>query len=105
MDLFYNLPVPKSAAVNVRLEEPVDRELEALAQELGTTKSALIRLLTQTFIRDVKQRGLRVPVEWMSLLQPADGRSVPSTEDAPKGKQKRARAGKKNVAAKGRGPS
>jgi predicted transcriptional regulator len=74
--------VPKSAAVNIRLEEPVDRELESLARELGTTKSALIRLLTQTFLREVKERGLQIPADWRGMLSPADGRALAAESPA-----------------------
>lgn len=68
----------------VRLEPEVQERLERVAAQIGTSKSALIRLLARTFVEQmVKPDGtVQLPPQWSSVLPPADKRSAtrpPST--------------------------
>ncbi len=68
----------------VRLEPEVEEELERVAARIGTSKSALVRLLARTFVEQmVKPDGMvQLPPQWSSVLPPADKRSAtrpPST--------------------------
>jgi len=62
----------------IRLEPDIDARLQAAAERIGTSKSALIRMLAKTFCDQVIQAdgSVQLPVDWMSLLPDADGRSV-----------------------------
>jgi predicted DNA-binding protein len=72
------------AQLPVRLETDVEERLEAVAQQVGTTKSALIRLLARTFVDEfVDDKGrVSLPPNWKSLagLSDADERSRPSSD-------------------------
>jgi len=61
----------------VRLEPEVEKKLERVAARIGTSKSALIRLLARTFVEQmVKPDGtVELPPQWSSVLPPADKRS------------------------------
>jgi hypothetical protein len=69
------------AQLPVRLEPEVEERLKRIAREIGTNKSALIRLLVETFVgHAVDSRGrVRLPPDWSELLgrlPAADERSV-----------------------------
>ncbi|HXP63068.1 MAG TPA: hypothetical protein VN829_21385 [Dongiaceae bacterium] len=69
------------AQLPVRLEPEIEERLESIARDIGTSKSALIRLLVSTFVKHVvDQRGrVRLPPDWSELLgqlPAADKRSV-----------------------------
>ena len=71
------------AQLPIRLEPEVQERLEVIAQEIGTSKSALLRLLARTFVEQaVDAHGkVHLPPNWKDILgrlPPADGRS-PST--------------------------
>ena len=70
--------VALGAQLPVRLEDDVDKRLEAVAKNAGTSKSALIRLLAKTFVEHVVQAdgSVKLPPDWRELLAPADGRAV-----------------------------
>ena len=72
----------------VRLEPEVEAKLERVARRIGTSKSALIRLLARTFVEQmVKPDGaVELPPQWSSVLPPADKRS-PATQPAPRVQQ------------------
>jgi hypothetical protein len=64
----------------IRLQQDVDRRLEKAAIKLGTTKSALIRMLATTFVDQVVQAdgSMKLPPNWRELvpnLPQSDGRS------------------------------
>ena len=66
----------RGAALNIRMDAEMDAELDRVASELGTSKSALIRLLARTFVDHLKKTGsLGVPVDWKALLKSSDKRS------------------------------
>ena len=69
--------VAMGAQLPVRLEIEVEKRLDEIASQLGTTKSALIRLLARTFVDQVVDpRGrVHLPPDWVSLLEKADGRT------------------------------
>lgn len=77
----------------VRLDPAVEQRLESAARRAGTTKSAIIRLLAQTFVDQVVGPGgiVSLPPSWSRLLSGSDGRSRPadaiklncSLDDAP----------------------
>jgi hypothetical protein len=61
----------------LRLEPEVEEKLERVAARIGTSKSALIRLLARTFVEQmVKPDGtVELPPQWSTLLPPVDKRS------------------------------
>lgn len=66
----------KSSQVNIRFDETTDSDLEAAAKGLGTSKSALVRHLTEVFLREVKKdRGLKIDPTWVRNVGKADARS------------------------------
>jgi hypothetical protein len=74
----------------VRLEPEVEEKLERVAARIGTSKSALIRLLARTFVEQmVKPDGaVELPPQWSSVLPPVDKRTsatqpVPSVQQSP----------------------
>jgi len=79
--LLYKWGMAFGAQLPVRLEPGVQERLEAIAHEIGTSKSALIRLLVKTFVEHVvdPRGGVRLPPDWSELLgrlPPADRRSI-----------------------------
>lgn len=61
----------------VRLDSQTEARLEAAAQKAGTTKSAIIRLLAQTFVDQVVKAGqVILPPNWSELLPRADERAA-----------------------------
>jgi hypothetical protein len=79
--LLYKWLMAYGAQLPVRLEPEVEERLESTAREIGTSKSALIRLLVKTFVEHVVDtRGrVRLPPDWSELLgrlPAADKRSV-----------------------------
>jgi hypothetical protein len=79
--LLYKWGMALGAQLPVRLEPEVEERLELTAREIGTSKSALIRLLVRTFVGHVvDHRGrVRLPPDWSELLgrlPAADKRSV-----------------------------
>ncbi|MGA2867377.1 MAG: hypothetical protein ABSF95_23120 [Verrucomicrobiota bacterium] len=73
--------MPLGAQLPVRLEPAVEQRLEAIAREIETSKSALIRLLVRTFVdQAMDDRGrVSLPPDWSELLgrlPAADRRSV-----------------------------
>ncbi len=61
----------------IRLDEHTERRLEAAAQKAGTTKSAIIRLLAQSFVEQVVKAGqVILPPNWSDLLPKADERAA-----------------------------
>lgn len=67
----------KDSQVNIRFDAATDAELEETAQQMGVSKSALVRHLTATFLKEVKRTGaVPLAMGWTSLLNEADGRSA-----------------------------
>jgi hypothetical protein len=66
----------------IRLDEHTERRLEAAAQKAGTTKSAIIRLLAQSFVDQVVKAGqVILPPNWSDLLPKADERAAKTRRD------------------------
>ncbi len=67
----------KDSQVNIRFDAATDAELEETAQQMGVSKSALVRHLTATFLKEVKRTGA-VPLNmpWTTVLNDADARSA-----------------------------
>jgi len=61
----------------VRLPPDLDARLQAVAERIGTTKSALIRMLAKTFVDQVvdPDGNVQLPPKWRQLLDVADGRA------------------------------
>ena len=60
----------KEASLPVRLNPDEKRRLHENAEQLGTTVSALIRLLVRSFVEDYERGGKHasVPPDWRKLL-------------------------------------
>ena len=89
----YTLVMALGSQLPVRLPPEIDVRLERVASRIGTTKSALIRMLAKTFVEQVvdEDDNVTLPPKWQRLLETADGRSSyalnePSStlEDTPK---------------------
>ena len=61
----------------VRLPPDIEDRIEKVAMRLGTTKSALIRMLAKTFVEQVVDEDgqVQLPPKWRKLLDAADGRA------------------------------
>jgi hypothetical protein len=71
------------AQLPIRLDPDVQEKFEAIARQVGTSKSALLRLLARTFVEQVVDAEGRVhlPPDWNELLRrlpAADGRTCPA---------------------------
>ena len=66
----------KDSQINVRFDEATDAQLVAAAKKLGTTKSALVRHLTETFLSEIESTGsMALNMNWTQKLGLADARS------------------------------
>jgi antitoxin component of RelBE/YafQ-DinJ toxin-antitoxin module len=66
----------KDSQVNIRFDAATDADLEETARQMGVSKSALVRHLTATFLKQVKQSGtVPLNLKWTSVLNEADARS------------------------------
>jgi len=72
----------------VRLPPEIDERLERVASRIGTTKSALIRMLAKTFVEQVvdEDDNVTLPPKWQRLLETADGRSSYALNESSKRK-------------------
>lgn len=70
--------MPLGAQLPIRLEPDVESRLEQAAARVGTTKSALLRLLAKTFVDQMvgNDGSVKLPPEWRNLLPAADRRST-----------------------------
>jgi hypothetical protein len=66
------------AQLPIRLEPDIEGRLEQAAARLGTTKSALLRLLAKTFVEQMvsDDGSVKLPPDWKNLLPAADRRST-----------------------------
>ena len=66
------------AQLPIRLEPDIESRLEQAAARLGTTKSALLRLLAKTFVEQMVggDGSVKLPPEWKTMLPAADRRST-----------------------------
>jgi antitoxin component of RelBE/YafQ-DinJ toxin-antitoxin module len=70
-------PGSKDSQVNVRFDEMTDARLVAAAKKLGTTKSALVRHLTETFLTEIANTGsMELNINWKTKLEKADARTA-----------------------------
>lgn len=65
------------AQLPVRLDPESEKRLERAAKLAGTTKSAIIRLLVDTFVRQVvaEDGQVTLPPNWAELLGERDARA------------------------------
>lgn len=67
----------KDSQVNIRFDAATDADLEETAKQMGVSKSALVRHLTATFLKEVKKTGaVPLHLKWTSVLNEADARSA-----------------------------
>ena len=66
------------AQLPIRLEPDIESRLEQAAARLGTTKSAMLRLLAKTFVEQMvaADGSVTLPPEWKLILPAADRRST-----------------------------
>lgn len=66
----------KTSQINIRFEAATEEQLNAVAQELGVTKSALVRRLTEKFLMEVKRLGaVNLNPDWIRDMSRADARA------------------------------
>jgi len=66
----------KSSQINIRFTPQIEADLNAICEKMGTTKSSLVRKLTEVFITEVKRTGsLTLDHRWIRELGQADARS------------------------------
>lgn len=66
----------KDTQINVRFPAEIDRRLTETAIQLGVSKSALVRRVTEMFVDEVMSTGVvRLNPMWIRDLTGADGRS------------------------------
>lgn len=77
------MPPPKEASLPVRLDKPIKLRLQRIAEELGMTVSALIRMLVQSFIEEYDRNEGRVslPLKWPQ--QPTENPPKNTTDHEP----------------------
>lgn len=60
----------------IRLDPSVEARLEQAAQVAGTSKSAIVRMLTETFVNQCVRGGrVTLPPDWAELLPRRDERA------------------------------
>jgi len=66
----------KQSQINIRFDEETERNLTKICGDLGISKSALVRRLTEKFILEVKRSGgVKIDSAAVNDLPQADGRS------------------------------
>jgi hypothetical protein len=78
----------KTEQVNVRFDADTQADLDQTAEALGTSRSVLVRRLTEAFLKEVKRTGsVKLNPTWLNDLGKADARSdwgerkIPSDQD------------------------
>lgn len=63
--------------IPVRLEDALIDRLKAVAERMGTNKSALIRFLVKSFVDHFEANGgvVSLPHNWREIMQELDGRA------------------------------
>ena len=57
----------KEASLPVRLDEDMRKRLDLVAKKLCLTKSALMRMLVETFVKEFEANGqITMPPQWKS---------------------------------------
>jgi len=61
----------KEASLPVRLDPDEKRQLQEIAEKLGTNLSALLRLLVSSFVEYYEREGgqITLPLKWNDILQ------------------------------------
>jgi antitoxin component of RelBE/YafQ-DinJ toxin-antitoxin module len=68
--------VQKTSQINIRFDAETEAQLNVIAEELGVTKSALVRRLTEKFLAEVKRLGaVNLNPQWISEIGKADARA------------------------------
>jgi predicted DNA-binding protein len=68
--------VQKTSQINIRFDPETEQQLNAVAEELGVSKSALVRRLTEKFLMEVKRIGaVNLNPEWIKEIGRADARA------------------------------
>jgi hypothetical protein len=83
--LLYKKLMALGAQLPIRLDPEVQEKFEAVARQIGTSKSALLRLLAKSFVEQVvdAEGVVHLPPDWKELLgrlPAADGRARPVTK-------------------------
>lgn len=66
----------KSSQINLRLDPATEQELTEVAVALGVSKSALVRRLTEAFLKEVKRTGaVTLRPDWVETIRKADART------------------------------
>jgi hypothetical protein len=67
----------KQSQINIRFDEKTEESLNEICGELGISKSALVRRLTEKFILEVKRcGGVKIDTATLNDLPAADGRTA-----------------------------
>ena len=67
----------KQSQINIRFDEEMEKNLTKICGDLGISKSALVRRLTEKFILEVKRSGgVKIDSAAVNDLPPADGRTA-----------------------------
>lgn len=70
------MPKKESSVIPVRLSEEVLNRIDAVAEMIGTTRTALIRLCADTFAGHISKGGkAALPIDWRDILEQHDGRT------------------------------
>jgi antitoxin component of RelBE/YafQ-DinJ toxin-antitoxin module len=61
--------MPKDTPIPIRLDAEMNRRASEIAQELGITRAALIRMLLESFVEEYDKNGGRImmPPKWKGL--------------------------------------
>lgn len=96
----------ESKPIPVRLGDDLIDRLDQAAEGVGSTRSAIIRLLIRQFVEEYEERGDDgLPVNWRRLVKRADeetGGTSRAAEDPPGEYQARTRAARAATGAKQR---
>lgn len=73
----YTIAVAYGKQLPIRLDPEIEERLEKVAKRTGTTKSAIIRLLADSFVKQAvaADGSVTLPPNWADLLPPRDTRA------------------------------
>lgn len=62
--------------IPVRLDADTRLRLDAVAEEIGTTRAGIIRFCTETWLRHFEKTGVAsLPPDWKAIMASMDGRT------------------------------
>ena len=69
--------------IPVRLDADTRLRLDAVAEEIGTTRAGIIRFCTETWLRHFEKTGVAsLPPDWKAIMASMDGRTSASRSDS-----------------------